>query len=84
MATTKPPRQAERCRQPGCDARIRWGKLPPKGDQNERRIPLNYTRVRIYDIDPDGNAVAMLDHYGKVVLQYVSHWLSCKNPPKGD
>lgn len=76
-----PQRPAERCRQPGCGARIRWGKLPPKADKPERTIPLNYTRVRTYDIDQDGNAVALRDHFGKVVLSYVSHWLTCRNPP---
>jgi len=58
-----------RCRT--CNARIVWAKL-----DSEKRIPLNYTRVRTYEI-VEGVARPVLSSKGDVRLAFVSHFVSC-------
>ena len=59
-----------------CGARIIWA------EHGGERIPLNATRVRLYEIhEPPGRAIArtMVDEGARPLLGYVSHFVSCPN-----
>jgi hypothetical protein len=58
-----------------CGAPIIWIE-----DQNGTIIPLNKTRVRIYNIDADGNGWFVEEiTNGKPRLNHISHFLTCPN-----
>lgn len=65
----------QECGRVGCSQRIIWSI-----SETGARLPLNARQVPVYDVQPQPNGQVKAV---KARMAYVSHWVSCKNPPHG-